>query len=182
MSCSFSSAPGKLSVVLSRRFSPFLFAFVPLWIALWVAFALKAYRNGEVQSRTGLLLFGFVTVLLIYSWLWNLGGREELCFTKSTLVCRHVLFGVPITRKFSMDRITGPRFVEFKSTGKSRIPSAIGFCYNGKEIRLADHLTQRDSKEIAARLVQQFPELAQSWGNFAEGLPELNEDLSLNLK
>jgi hypothetical protein len=118
----------------------------------------------------------------MYSWLWNLGGKEEFDFTKSTLTHRRILFGISRTREFWMDRIAEPHFVESRSRGKSRTPSGLGFYYGGKEIRLGDHLTQRDAKEIVAALIRQFPELAKCWAQYAEGLPELDEDMTLNLK
>ena len=182
MSYSISSSPDKLLIIVPRRFSPFLFAFVPLWIALWIAFALKAYRSGRPQSLIALLFFGIVSALFTYSWLWNLGGREELHFTRSALIYRRALLGISTIREFSMDRIAEPHFVQSRSAGKSRIPSGIGFFCSGKEIRLGDHLTHRDAKEIVAALVKQFPELAERWGHYVEGLPELSEDMTLNLK
>jgi hypothetical protein len=182
MSYSVSSSTNKFSIIVPRRFSPFLFAFIPLWIVLWIAFALKAYRSGQGQPRIALLFFGAVSVLFFYSWLWNLGGREELHFTGSTLRYRRVLFGISTTREFSMVRIAEPHFVQSRSAGKSRIPSGIGFSYGGKEVRLGDHLTQREAKEIVAALVKHLPQLSKCWGHYVEGLPELNEDMTLNLK
>jgi hypothetical protein len=182
MSYSVSSSRDKFSIIVPRHFSPFLFAFIPLWIALWIAFALKAYRSGQTQSSIALLFFGTMSVLLLYSWLWNLGGREELHFTGSTLTYRRVLLGISTTREFSMARIAEPHFVQSKSAGKSRVPSGIGFSYDGKEVRLGDHLTQREAKEIVAALVKHLPELAKWWGHYVEGLPELNEDMTLSLK
>jgi len=73
-----------------------------------------------------------------------------------------------------MNRIDNPHFGNSQSRGKSRIPSGIGFSHEGKQLRFGDHLTQRDAKEIV--------ELGQYWGSYKEGLPELDEDMSLNLK
>lgn len=81
-----------------------------------------------------------------------------------------------------MAKIAEPHFVQSTSAGRSRIPRAIGFSYGGKEIRLGDDITQREAKETVATLVKQFPELAKCWGHYVEGLPELHEDMTLNLK
>jgi hypothetical protein len=81
-----------------------------------------------------------------------------------------------------MNRIDNPHFENSQSRGKSRIPSGIGFSYEGKQLRIGDHLTQRDAKEIVAAAIRQLPELGKCWGSYTEGLRELNEDMSLNLR
>jgi hypothetical protein len=182
MNYSISFSTDKLSIVVPRRFSPFLFAFIPLWVAGWITLTVKGSRNGQPESAIGLCIFGFVTVVFTYAWLWNLGGKEELNFTMSSLTYRRVLFGISRTREFWMDRIAEPHFVESKAGGKSHTPSGLGFYYSGKEVRVGDHLTQRDAKEIVGALIRRFPELPKCWGRYAEGLPELNEDMTLNLK
>jgi hypothetical protein len=119
---------------------------------------------------------------MAYVWLWNLGGREELEFTASALTYRRTLFGITRTRMFRMNLIHNPHFENSRSRGKSRIPSGIGFSYEGKQVKFGDHLSQRDAKEIVAKVLEQLPELRQYWGSYAEGSPELDEDLSLNLR
>ncbi len=81
-----------------------------------------------------------------------------------------------------MSTIDNPHFENSHSRGKSRTPSGIGFSYEGKELRFGDHLTQRDAKEMIAAVLRELPELRQYWGNYVEGLPELDEDMTLNLK
>jgi hypothetical protein len=182
MGYSLSSAPTKVSVVIARRRNlPFLF-FFPLWVAGWVTLALKGTRNGQPQSIFGEIFFGIVTLSIAYAWLWNLGGKEELEFTASALNYRRTLFGFSHSRLFSMKRIDNPHFENSQSRGKSRIPSGIGFSYEGKEIRVGDHLTCRDAKEIIGAVLRQLLELARYWGRYKEGFLELVEDMSLNLK
>jgi hypothetical protein len=81
-----------------------------------------------------------------------------------------------------MNRIDNPHFENSHSRGRSRTPSGIGFSYESKEIRLGDHLACRDAKEIVAAVLRQLPEVRQYWGSYAEGLPELDEDMSLKLR
>jgi hypothetical protein len=182
MGYSLSSTPNKVSVVVARRRNlPFLF-FFPLWVAGWMTLALKGARNGQPQSLSGAIFFGIVTLLMAYGWIWNLGGKEELEFTVFALRYRRTLFGVSHSRLFSIKRIDNPHFENSQSHGKSRTPSGIGFSYEGKEIRVGDHLTCRDAKEIIAAVLLQLPELAPYWGRYKEGFLELNEDMSLNLK
>jgi hypothetical protein len=136
----------------------------------------------QPQSSLTIILFGLLTVPMVHAWLWNLGGKEELKFTASVFTHRGSLLGISRSRVFSMKRIDRPHFENSQSRGKSRTPSGIGFSYEGKQLRLGDHLTQRDAKEIVAVVLQQLPELRQYWGSYAEGLPELDEDMTLNLK
>ena len=119
---------------------------------------------------------------IVYAWLWNLGGREELEFTASVLTHRRNLFGISRGRVFGMKRIDRPHYENSQSRGKSRTPSGIGFSYEGEQVRLGDHLTHRDAKEIVAAVLRHLPELREYWGSYAEGLPELDEDMTLNLK
>jgi len=83
MSYSISRAPNRLSVVVPRRFSLFFCLFFPLWVGGWVTLAVFN-PAGKPDSLLGLLMFGLLTVVFAYRWLWNLGGREELEFTPLT--------------------------------------------------------------------------------------------------
>jgi hypothetical protein len=177
-----SSAPSKVSVVVARRQNlPFLL-FFPLWVAGLATLALKGHRSGQSQSIFAIAFFGLVTGILAYAWLWNLGGKEELEFTASALMWKRTLLGISRNRIFQVNRIDNPHFENSRSSGKSRIPSGIAFSYEGKQLRVGDHLTQRDAREIVTAVLLQLPELGQHLGRYTEGLPELDEDMSLNLK
>jgi hypothetical protein len=100
MGYSLSAAPNKITVVIAPRVNrPFLL-FFPLWAAVWVTLVLKGVRNGQPQSIFPIILFGLVTVLMAYAWLWNLGGKEELEFTASALTWKRTLFGISHGRLF----------------------------------------------------------------------------------
>jgi hypothetical protein len=182
MGYSLSSAPSKVSVVIARRFNLSLLLFFPLWVAWWATLVLKGLRSGQPQSIFAIIFFGLVTGLLAYAWLWNLGGKEELEFTAYVFTWKRTLLGISRNRIFRMNRIDNPHFENSQSRGKSRVPSGIGFSYEGKQLRFGDHLTQRDAKEIVAAVLRQLPELHQYWGSYTEGLPELDEDMTINLK
>jgi hypothetical protein len=182
MGYSLSTAPSKVSVVIGRRFNlPFLL-FFPFWVAGAVTLVLKGHRSGQPQSILAVISFVIAIGLLAYGWLWNLGGKEELEFTASALTYRRTLLGISRSRVFRMNRIDNPHFENSRSRGKYRTPSGIGFSYEGKTLRVGDHLTQRDAKEMVAAALRELPELRQYWGSYAEGLPELDEDMTLNLK
>ena len=182
MGYSLSAAPNKVTVVIARRVNlPFLL-FFPLWVAVWVTLVLKGVRNGQPQSIFPIIFFGLATMLMAYAWLWNLGGKEELEFTASALTWKRILSGISHSRLFSIKGIYNPHFENSQGHGKSRTPSGIGFSYEGRQLRIGDDLTQRDAKEIVAALLRQIPGLRQYWGAYTEGLPELDEDLSLTLK
>lgn len=166
MGYSLSSAPSKVSVVIARRLNlPFLL-FFPLWVAVCATLVLKGLRSGQSQSIFAIIFFPLVIGLLAYSWLWNLGGKEELEFTASTLTWKRSLLGISRNRVFRMNRIDNPHFENSRSTGQSRVPSGIGFSYEGEQLRCGDHLTQRDAKEIVAAVLRQLPELGQYWGSY----------------
>ena len=180
MGYSLSSTPSKVSVVIARRVNLACLLFFPAWVVGWTALLLKGL--GQPPSIVGIILFGLVTGLLAYAWLWNLCGKEELEFTACVLTWKRTLLGISRNRDFRMNRIDNPHFENSQSRGKSRIPSGIGFSYEGKQLRIGDHLTQRDAKEIVAAAIRQLPELGKCWGSYTEGLRELNEDMSLNLR
>ncbi len=138
----------------------------------------KASHSAQPQSIVGIVFFGIVALLFVYMWLWNLGGRKEIEFTINGLTYNRVLFGLPYSRVFRMNKISNPHFENSRRNGKSRTPSGIGFSYGGSEIRIGDHLTHRAAKEIVAAVLQEIPELRKSWGSYVEGLPEESEDLS----
>jgi hypothetical protein len=181
MGYSLSSATTKVVVVIPRRFNFPLFVLFPLWTAGWLTAVAKTLRGVQPQSSLTIILICLLTVPVAYAWLWNLGGKEELEFTASVLTHRRRLFGVSRSRVFRMKRIDRPHFENSQSRGKSRTPSGIGFSYEGKQLRFGDHLTHRDAKEIVAAVLRQLPELRECWGSYAEGLHELDEDMTLNL-
>jgi hypothetical protein len=182
MGYSLSSEPGKIVVTVHPKFSFSLFAMTPLWVAAWLAAVLKKPGFAQPESILAAVFFGVLTLTLVYAWLWNLGGKEQLEFTPSVFTSRKNLFGISSDRVFSMRRIDRPHFENSHRRGKSRVPSGIGFSYQGRHFRFGDHLTQREAKEIIAFILAQLPELCSCWGNYEEGLPELDEDLSLQLK
>jgi hypothetical protein len=182
MGYSLSSTPSNVSVVIKRRLDLPFFLFLPAWVVGWTTLALKGLHREQPRAVVGILFFGLVTGLLGYTWLWNLCGKEELEFTACALIWKRTLLGISHNRAFRMNGIDNPHFENSRSRGKSRIPSGIGFSYEGKELRIGDHLTQRDAKEIVAAVIRQLPELGQCWGSYREGLRELNEDMSLNLR
>jgi hypothetical protein len=184
MAYSVSRSSDGLSIVVPRRFDPFLFAFFPIWTAWWIGLAVKGYRSGadqSVSSLLGLTFFGLVTLSLLYAWLWNIGGSEELHFTIVAVQHRRVLFGMGYTRWFRLTLISNPHFVRSVRGRRSRTPSGFGFFYRGKEVRVGDNLTQQEAKEIAHLLVNQFPDVATLRSQYAEGVPEPDEPLRLKL-
>ena len=128
------------------------------------------------------IFFGVVTVFFLHKWLWNIGGREELDFTATALQHQRVLFGISRTRVFRMHQIAEPHFVESVRRTKSRTPSGLGFRYGSEQVRIGDNLTQQESREIVDHVTHPFPQLASIWSQYAEGLPEADELLSLRLR
>src|ERR1051325_1950278 len=125
MTYSVSSSTYKLSIIVPRHFSPFLFAFIPLWITLWITFAVKAYRSEQHQSRIALLFFGTISVLFLYRWLWNLFGRSGVALHwVNSYVPPHPPRYLHHSGVF-MAKIAEPHFVQSTSAGRSRIPRGI---------------------------------------------------------
>ena len=181
MNYSISCSPKKVSVVVRGPFNFGLFVFVPIWVTIWVAMIPQAFHSSQPQAIVATVLFGIVSLLFVYAWLWNLGGREEIEFTINGLTYNRILFGLPYSQVFRMSKISNPHFENSRRNGKSRTPSGIGFFYDGSEVRIADHLTQRAAKDIVAAVLHEIPEVTKCWGNFVEGFPEESEDLSLRL-
>jgi hypothetical protein len=184
MAYSISRSPTKLSITVPRRFSPFLFAFFPMWIFMAVMVIVNNPKNQpkSVVSILVLILVGLGALSFLNAWLWNIGGREELHFTSAALEYRRVLFGVTRTREFPMSLITEPRFTSSVRRRKSHTPSGLGFNYQGEQIRIGDNLTQQESREIVDLATNQFPSIASVWSQYDEGLAEPEELLTLKLK
>jgi hypothetical protein len=109
---------------------------------------------GKPESVPALLGFGFLTVVFAYHWLWNLSGREELEFTPLRLTSRRILFGISRSRTFEMDRIADLHFVGSRSRGMSgRTPSGLGFYYDGRAVRLCDHVTEAEATALGLGLL-----------------------------
>lgn len=182
MGYTLSSAPGKVSVVVARQQNLRFLLFFPLWAAGLATLVLNGPRGVLSQPIFATIFFGLMTGIAAYAWLWNLVGKEELEFTASALMWKRTLLGISRNRIFPMNRIDNPHFENSRRSGKARIPSGIAFSCEGKQLRVGDHLTQRDAREIVAAILLQLPELGQLWGRYKEGLPELDESMSLNLK
>jgi hypothetical protein len=182
MNYSISCSPKQVSVVVRGQFSPFLFAFVPIWVTVAIFMIPRSYHRTQPQSIVTIAFFGLVALLFVYAWLWNLVGREKIEFSINGLTYKRVLFGLSHIRVFRMNKISSPHFENSRGNGKSRTPSGIGFSYGGSEVRIGDHLTQRAAKEIVAAVLLEIPEVRKYWGNYVEGLPEESEDLSLRLR
>jgi hypothetical protein len=107
---------------------------------------------------------------MVYQWLWNLNGKDELKFTTSELTHRQILFGFSRTSVYVMDRITDPHFAAARTRGRTHTPSGLGFSYDGKQVRMCNQLSQKEANEIVKSVTQQFPELRDRWGSYVEGI------------
>jgi hypothetical protein len=182
MSYSLSRTTDRLSVVVPPRFSRFLFFFFPLWVCGWVTLVIVD-PAGKPEPILVPAFFGLVTVVLAYQWLWNLAGREELEVTSRAVTSRRILFSIPRIRTFEMSRITDPHFVGYQSRGMSgHTPSGLGFSYDGKPIRLCDHVTQAEAKALVSEIIQQFPQHSERWSRYDEGFPDSDKDVALDLR
>ena len=80
-----------------------------------------------------------------------------------------------------MNRITNPHFVESRSRGMSgRIPSGLGFSYDGESVKLCDQLTRAEAKALASAVAEQFPQDVEPWKNYKQGIPEVGEPTALD--
>jgi hypothetical protein len=183
MSYSTSRTPGTLSVFVPRQFSLFLCVFYPLWLGGWVTLA-ALNPSGKPLSAFLLVCFALLSVVFAYSWLWNLGGREELEFTGFTLTSRRILFGISRTKVFQMDKITDPHFVISRRRGpmSGTTPSGLAFCHDGRSFRLCDHLAQAEATAIVSEIIQQFPQHAERWSGYDKGIPDCESDVPLRIK
>jgi hypothetical protein len=158
----FHRVPGKLSVTIRRRFSLFRFMFIPLWVVIWIALAVtKPSRKSE--SILVFAAFALFSVFLIYQWLWNLVGREELEFTSTKLTHRRILLGTKRIRVFEMDRIASPHFVDERQSGRAIIPSGIGFFYDDRPIKVCEGLTRKEAQDLIVAAIEQVPTLNPKW-------------------
>jgi hypothetical protein len=61
-------------------------------------------------------------------------------------------------------------------------PSGLGFSYDGEPIRLCDHVTQAEATALVSEIIQQFPQHAERWSRYDEGLPDSDKDVTLDLR
>jgi hypothetical protein len=181
MRYSVSRAPGSLLFVIPSWFDRFYSWFFPLWLLALVAIASRNPPNNS-ESYFATSVFAAIALLMLYKWLWNLSGIEELDFNANTFTHRRALFGISRSRIFAMSEISGLRFVGMRRRGKSSTPSGLGFLYRGKEVKVGDHLTQAEAKEIASTIIQAFPQYSVAWGPYDEGFPDSDKPVELNLR
>jgi hypothetical protein len=181
MRYSVSRTPGSLLFVIPSWVDRFFCWFFPLWL---VGLVLLARHNPpkNLESYFTVSLFAVMALLMFYKWLWSLSGIEELSFNANTFTHRRVLFGISRARIFAMSEISGLRFVGLRRRGMGGgTPSGLGFLYRGKEIRVGDHLTQAEAKEIASAITREFPQYSSAWGPYDEGFPDSDKPVQLDL-
>ena len=182
MRYSVSRTPNELLIVIPRKFNLFICLFIPLWTAAWIILAIES-PSGKPEPVWGAVFFALVTILFASSWLWNIDGKEMVQITPEALIHRRTLFGISWDRTYNLNRITKPRFVASRSRGrKGRIPSGVGFSYDGKLIKFGDGLTQAEAKSLVATIIREFPGKTELWKTYDEGLPELDESMKLDLR
>jgi hypothetical protein len=175
VNASFARGPKSLTVIVPRRFSLFWLLFIPLWFAGWITMAVTN-PSGKPESILATAAFGVFTVLMVYEWLWNLNGKDELKFTTSELIHRQILFGLSRTRVYMMGRITDPHFVPLRTRGMTHTPSGLGFSYDGRQVRVCNQLRQKEANEIVAAMIQQIPELNERWGSYVGGILDYDSE------
>jgi hypothetical protein len=166
MGYSISSSSNVVSVVVSPRRDFVFVVLIPLWLGGWIASA----SRGTHPVNTMIIVSG-VSVILTWTWLWTLAGKERIEFTASGLTQKRVILGITLKRhEFSADKIEEPHFGRGRGRGRSRVPSGIWFTYEGKKIRVGDDLRCQEAKNIIETVVRQLPQLERCWGSYSDGV------------
>ena len=183
MRYSVSRTPGSLLFIIPSWFDRFFCWFFPLWLVGLVVLVARNFAK-DSKSYFAASVFAVIALLMFYTWLWNLSGIEELNFNANIFTHRRILFGISRRRIFAMGEISALRFVGLKRSGGmgGGTRSGLGFLYRGKEVRVGDHLTQAEAKEIASAITQEFPQYSTAWGPYDEGFPDSDKPVQLDLR
>jgi hypothetical protein len=115
-----------------------------------------------------------IIALVIFNWLWDFAGIEQLTVTPSVLIRCRMLLGVSKTTIYEMEKIRGPHFLPSRIPTKTKrvaTQSALGFFVGGKRIAVCGRITEPQARQFISSIIRQYPELASVWGRYDEGEP-----------
>jgi hypothetical protein len=157
--------PHKVVVVISAFDLP-IFVLATFFVLFVAYFVRNAFQQSDLWPR---ILTAIIVTVVLYNWLWIVGGKEEVEFTSTTLTIREVLFGMARTKTFDTAYVKGPYFAPShpRGMGGSR-PSGIEFMSGDKEILFCRGLTPPEAKEIVDAVVRYLPDLAPISGRYVD--------------
>jgi len=163
---------GELDIDIKANRNIFVLIFISIWLCLWVVGGLFAGRelffgNTPVNENTFLMVWMIAwaggVVVVLYSIIWQLFGREWIVVNRSALVLElRILY--PIWRRyyaiaFIENLVAIDRQGSGDNSGNDMKPS-ISFYYAGKTIRFARDLDRVEARKLVALLLENMPAVA----------------------
>jgi len=166
-----------LEIVIPSKKNFFIILFIAFWLMGWVfgeVAALKSllFPDEEFAGIPSLFLIGWLgawTVggaFAIYTWLWNIKGKEIIIINSEEISYKKDLFGFGRSREYTLAEIKDMRVID-KPSGFWGSQSyndfwgfsvgVIGFDYGYKTYKIGNSIDEAEAKHIINEISQRFP-------------------------
>lgn len=123
-------SPAEFEVVISASRNPSITISYPLMIIIWgiVAYSiLSSYFDNENGSDKSFLLVGLVmcslfSVMIIYTWIFNLVGKERIRINHQALSVKLDIYGFGINRTYDLRHVSNFRHEERRGSFTPFLP------------------------------------------------------------
>ncbi|MDH7488784.1 MAG: hypothetical protein QHH80_04685 [Anaerolineae bacterium] len=97
----------------------------------------------------------------LFTWLWNLAGKEIVTVDGESLTIRKAVLGIGRSRRYEAAYVDRLRVSE--DSGRSQGPwsGGLAFDYGGATVRFGAGLTPSDAHDVLARIADRFPSLTR---------------------
>jgi len=170
----------RLVITIPSRKNWFLILFIGFWIVAW-AFAeifvgFSMLRSLFRSSSAGPGIFGLVWLTIwtlggafaIYTFLWQIAGREEIEITSYSIILSQVVLFFRRSKEYASEHIkdlrTSPMGMhEMYNWSRSLAFYGIGggiivFDYGAGTIRLGSGIDEAEGKQIISKIQQKYPQ------------------------
>jgi hypothetical protein len=166
--------PGGLRLLIPAKRNWFLILFMGFWLCMWALGEVMVptqFLNGEIPGMAVIFLlawFGAWTVggaFAIYSWLWNLMGREIITVHGRALTTRRDIGGYGFDKEYDLSQVR-----DLRVSGLGSNPSdfsanlqfwglgggLVVFDYGAKTYRFGVGLDEAEAKLVAGKITERY--------------------------
>jgi hypothetical protein len=132
--------------------------FPAAWLCAWtvggITAGLSLFRHFNLFILFWMFGWAFGEIVVGYTVLYAIGGREIILVSADTVTCRRQIFRLGVTQSYRASEMRNLRFQPDASSGKTRIASRIAFDYGDKVFGFGTGLEESEASELINRIQQ----------------------------
>jgi hypothetical protein len=170
---SVDSQPDRLTIVVPAARQMFVLIFLPIWLCGWAfgeASAARQLSRGAGSADLFLIVWLCGWTLggagALFSFLWNLAGREILILERGLFSVRREIFGIGWTRQYQLEHVSALRVqpLDAQASSSRRLFAAgrIAFDHGARTVRCGGSVDEAEAKQLVTLLDERIQHFRQA--------------------